>query len=149
MNENSWENVPEDVSTWFGFVYRIERINAKEGEKKYYWGCKMFFRNITRPPLKGKKRKRKDVKESDWKDYYGSSENLKADVIKYGKHNFRRIIIKLCSCKWQLKYEEMVEQIKNNVLFRDDTYNGIINVRIGVVPKNLKNEYKMLDSSIK
>lgn len=144
-----WENVPEKIEDWFGFVYRIERLNAAEGEKKYYWGCKMFHKNITRPPLKGKKRKRKDIKESDWRDYYGSSENLKADVLKHGKHNFKRTILKLCSCKWQLKYEEMLEQIKNNVLFRDDTYNGIINVRIGTVPKDLKKEYEIKVLSIK
>jgi hypothetical protein len=138
-----WENIPENIDKWFGFVYCIERINACQGEKKYYWGCKQFKKNVKLPPLKGKKRKRRKESESDWKNYYGSSEELKKDVILHGKENFKRTILKLCTCKWQLKYEELVTQLENKVLFRDDTYNGIIHVRINSVPKALKENYAL------
>ena len=139
-----WENVPDNINEWFGFVYLIERLTAKEGEKKYYWGCKMLKKTLKLKPLKGFKRKRKKICETDWKDYYGSSEELKKDVELHGKENFKRIILKLCTCKWQLKYEELKFQIENNVLFRNDTYNGIVNVRIGKCPKDLKEHYSKL-----
>ena len=140
-----WGNIPADIENWFGFVYCIERLNAEQGEKRFYWGCKQFIKRTKMPPLKGKKRKRKKVSESDWRDYYGSSEELKNDVEKHGKENFRRIILKLCTCKWQIKYEELKIQIDNNVLFRDDSYNGIVNLRIGKVPKDLKKHYEHLN----
>jgi hypothetical protein len=137
-----WENTPKDIEKWFGFVYLIERLNAKKGEKKYYWGCKQFFSRLTRPPLKGKIKKRKIIKQSDWKTYYGSSEELKKDVKLHGIENFKRTILKLCTCKWEMKYQELKYQIDNNVLFRDDTYNGIIHIRLNRVPKDLKEYYK-------
>ena len=136
-----WGNIPTDVENWFGFVYCIERINAKEGEKKYYWGCKQFIRNSKLPPLKGKTRKRKVVKESDWRNYYGSSEELKKDLATHGKENFKRTILKLCVSKWHLKYEELKTQIDNDAILRDDAYNGIINLRITKLPKSLREIY--------
>ena len=136
-----WDNIPTDVENWFGFVYCIERINAKEGEKKYYWGCKQFIRNSKLPPLKGKTRKRKVVKESDWRNYYGSSEELKKDLATHGKENFKRTILKLCVSKWHLKYEELKTQIDNDAILRDDAYNGIINLRITKLPKSLREIY--------
>lgn len=142
-----WENIPNDVENWFGFVYCIERLNAKNSEKRYYWGCKQFISNLRLPPLKGKTRKRKVIKQSDWRKYYGSSEELKKDVLLHGKDNFKRTILKLCTCKWQLKYEELKIQMHNNVLLRDDVYNGIIHVRINHPPKSLKEHYK-LESSL-
>ena len=136
-----WDNIPTDVENWFGFVYCIERINAKEGEKKYYLGCKQFIRNSKLPPLKGKTRKRKVVKESDWRNYYGSSEELKKDLATHGKENFKRTILKLCVSKWHLKYEELKTQIDNDAILRDDAYNGIINLRITKLPKSLREIY--------
>jgi hypothetical protein len=137
-----WENIPEKIENYFGFVYLIERINAGIGEKKYYWGCKQFFSKISKPPLKGKTRKRRVVKQSDWKSYYGSSKELLFDIEKYGKESFKRTILKCCTSKWQMKYEELNYQIQNNVLFRDDVYNGIIHVRLNRAPQNLKGFYQ-------
>lgn len=139
-----WQNVPEDINNWFGFVYLIERLNAKEGERKYYWGCKHLKKVVKLPPKKGFNRKRKVEKESDWRNYYGSSQELLLDIEKYGKDNFKRTILKLCTCKWQLKYEELKLQIENNVLLRDDCYNSIVNLRINKCPKALKEYYTNL-----
>ena len=41
-----WENIPNNIENWLGFVYVIERINAKDNEKRYYWGCKQFVKNL-------------------------------------------------------------------------------------------------------
>jgi len=136
-----WENIPADIENWLGFVYLIERLNAKEGERKYYWGCKQFKKKVTRKPLKGKVNRRRSVAESDWREYYGSSKELLKDIELHGKDQFKRTILKMCKSKWQLKFEELNYQIANKVLLRDDSYNGIINLRIGKVPTELRAEY--------
>jgi hypothetical protein len=139
MNENSWENVPEDVSTWFGFVYRITCIS--NGKK--YIGKKQFWSNQKRPPLKGQKRSRRVTKESDWKKYYGSSNDLKEDLQKYGKENFKREILELTTCKWESAYLELMWQLKENAILREDYYNGIINIRLNGPPKDLVEKYRV------
>ena len=119
----------------FGFIYEItNKINGKK-----YIGKKQCVRKIKRKPLKGKTRNRIDHKESDWKTYTSSSNELNEDIKKYGKENFEFHILKVCGSKWELGYEEIKEQIARDVLRRDDYYNGIINVRIGTPPKSLIN----------
>ncbi len=63
------EEVPENV---FGFVYLIECTNGKA-----YIGRK-YFTKAGYKVVKGKRKKLR--KESDWKDYYGSSKDLLADL---------------------------------------------------------------------
>jgi hypothetical protein len=122
--------VHEDM---FGFIYEI--TNKVSGKK--YIGKKQCIRKIKRKPLKGKTRNRIDHKESDWKTYTSSSNELNEDIQKHGKENFEFRILKVCGSKWELGYEEIKEQIARDVLRRDDYYNGIINVRIGTPPKSL------------
>jgi hypothetical protein len=122
--------IPNDM---FGFVYEIHNLP----ENKKYIGKKQCVSRIKRKPLKGKKRNRIDYKESDWKTYTSSSEQLNADIQRLGKENFIFKIIKICNSKWELAYFEIKEQIEKNVLLREDYYNGIINVRIGSPPKSL------------
>ena len=117
----------------FGFIYEItNKVNGKK-----YIGKKQCVRKIKRKPLKGKTRNRIDHKESDWKTYTSSSNDLNEDIQKHGKDNFEFRILKICGSKWELGYEEIKEQIARDVLRRDDYYNGIINVRIGTPPKSL------------
>jgi hypothetical protein len=126
----------EDVyifENMFGFIYEItNKVNGKK-----YIGKKQCIRKIKRKPLKGKTRNRIDHKESDWKTYTSSSNDLNEDIQKHGKDNFEFRILKICGSKWELGYEEIKEQIARDVLRRDDYYNGIINVRIGTPPKSL------------
>lgn len=116
----------------FGFVYLI--TNKKD--KKYYIGCKLLSKTIKRKPLKGKKNKRIEVIESDWKTYTGSSNQLNKDIELLGKEQFDFQILKFVHSKSELKFEELMYQLMNNALFRDDFYNGIINVRLGK-PKDM------------
>jgi len=109
------------------FVYLI--TNKKNGKK--YIGKKLAKFKTTKPPLKGKKRKRKGTKESDWREYWGSSDHLKADVEKYGEENFIREILHVCPSRGVASYLEAQEQFERKVLLTDDYYNGIINVRVG------------------
>jgi hypothetical protein len=121
----------------FGFIYEIN--NNVTGRR--YIGKKQCNSRIKRKPLKGKTRNRIDYKESDWKAYTSSSNELNQDIDKYGKDKFSFKIIKACGSKWELAYEEIKLQIQENVLLRDDYYNGIINVRIGTPPKNIRTAY--------
>ena len=85
----------------------------------------------TKPPLKGKKNKRRGYKESDWRTYWGSNDYLKEDVIELGEDNFTREILYFCPSRGVASYLEAKEQFDREVLLSDDYYNGIINVRVG------------------
>lgn len=117
----------------FGFIYEITNtINQKK-----YIGKKQCKSKLKRKPLKGKKNKRIEIKESDWKEYTSSSNDLNKDIETYGKDKFIFKILKVCRSKWELAYFEIKEQLQREVLLRDDYYNGIINVRIGRPSKNM------------
>ena len=79
----------------------------------------------------GKKNKRRGYKESDWRDYWGSSDRLQEDVDKLGPKKFTREILYFCKSRAEMSYIEAREQFDRRVLETDDYYNGIINVRVG------------------
>jgi hypothetical protein len=109
------------------FVYLI--TNNTNG--MMYVGKKLAKFKVTKPPLKGKKNKRRSTKESDWQEYWGSSDRLKADVELLGAENFTREILYFCPSRGIASYLEAREQFERRVLETDDYYNGIINVRVG------------------
>lgn len=135
-----WIGLPEilDPDTHHSFVYRITNLNT--GLK--YIGKKMLWSTIRKPPLKGKKRKRIVVKPSDYKTYHGSSETLKADILKNGTDHYEREVLEIASCKWEAAWLELMYQLKENVLFNDDYLNGIVHIRLTNVPNHLKEKYK-------
>jgi len=113
-----------DLKQFVAFVYKI--TNKTNG--KFYIGYKQTIFLKTKQS-KGKKKKVKV--ESDWKDYWSSSEELKSDVAKLGEHNFEREILYFCLSKSMASYLEMREQIDRRVLENPElTYNGIINARV-------------------
>ena len=118
------KTLPDDCE---GFVYLITNLT---NDKKYV-GKKLARFKVTRPPLKGKKNKRRSSKESDWKTYWGSSDHLNADVASLGEDNFIREILHYCQSRGMLSYLEAKEQFDREVLLSDEYYNGIINVRVG------------------
>jgi hypothetical protein len=97
----------EQIGSYYGFVYLIECL---ENDRKYL-GRKYFW--SFRTP-KGKKRKVKS--ESDWKKYYGSCPELKADIGKLGKDKFKRSILSLHKTLGKTNYEETRVLFLNNVL---------------------------------
>ena len=110
--ENPWlyEGKPftsDDIGDFFGFVYRI--TNLQSGRQ--YIGRKYFYQK--RKPKGGKRRV---TSESDWKRYYGSSDELKQDVKEYGRDNFRREIISLHTTLGKVNYEETRQLFLNDVL---------------------------------
>jgi hypothetical protein len=96
-----------------------------------YVGKKLAKFKKTRPPLKGRINKRRSKVESDWREYWGSSDHLLEDVEKLGEKNFTRQILYICSGRGAMSYLEAREQFERRVLESDDYYNGIINVRVG------------------
>jgi hypothetical protein len=109
------------------FVYVIENLL----DNRKYIGKKIARFKKSRPPLKGKKNKRRSTVESNWRDYWGSNDHLKQDVERLGAENFTRTIIYFCPSRGVASYLEAAEQMKRRVLETDEYYNGIINVRIG------------------
>ena len=121
-----------DFKKNFGFVYKT--INLKTS--KFYIGKKTFLHNkkkkLTKkelavmPVTRGRTATTKiEQVDSGWKDYYGSSKELVADIKTYGKENFKRIILDFCDTKKQLTYSEVFWQMTERVLFVD-TYNDNI-----------------------
>ena len=103
--ENPWfyKDTPftsDDIGDFFGFVYRI--TNLQSG--KQYIGRKYFWQK--RKPSGGKRRV---TSESNWKKYYGSSEELKQDIRSHGRDNFRREILSLHTTLGKVNYEETVQ----------------------------------------
>lgn len=115
----------ESDEKYVGFVYIIENLT----NNRRYIGKKLF-RSTRRTKVKGKTRRKKVVKQSDWLDYYGSNKELNEDVKRLGKENFKRTILHLCKSKGTTNYYEAYEQIQHNVLTTDDFYNDHIYVRV-------------------
>jgi hypothetical protein len=117
----------EQTDGYIGFVYLI--TNTISG--RAYIGRKLLKKRSSKPPLKGKKRKRRFITESNWRDYYGSSEELTADVTKLGADNFDREILMFCKSKGELNYWEAAHQFEKRVLFDPAKwYNGWISCKI-------------------
>lgn len=129
------EFTSDKIGEYIGFVYCL--TDTENGKK--YIGKKKFRRKITKPPLKGKTRKRRETKESDWQTYYGSSPETQALVAEHGGARFKREILHLCTSLGEMSYMELKEQVERKVLLTDEYYNKIIQVRIHAAHvKNVK-----------
>jgi hypothetical protein len=124
-NGKSFES--EDINEYYGFIYRI--TNTVNGFD--YVGRKYFKTIKKRPPLKGKKNKRRETVETDWKEYWGSSARLVEDMARLGKDKFTREIIHLCKSRGETNYMEAYYQFKEGVLLKENNYNGIIQIKLG------------------
>lgn len=121
------ELVTENSKVPYGFIYLITNLT----NNKKYIGKKQCKTVLKRRPLKGKKNKRHEERETDWRTYTSSSRELNDDIQLLGKENFKFEILKFCDSKWTLAYEEAKIQFEEEVLLKDEYYNGIINLRIG------------------
>ncbi len=108
-NGRAFLNAPEDH---YGFIYKI----TDKDTGRAYIGKKCFWFKVTRPALKGHKRRRVSHKESNWRVYWGSCAELLREVKEYGEEAFTREILRLCKTRREHTYAEVEMQVKADVL---------------------------------
>lgn len=113
----------------FGFIYRIVHIPSD----KAYIGKKVLFHNrkvkLTKKELKeyegvvGRRPSfRIAVKESDWKNYWGSNKYLKELMKEEPIENFERQILACAPTKKLLTYYEVKYQMVYQVLEKPEEF---------------------------
>jgi hypothetical protein len=113
-----------DFTEYYGYIYMT--VHTKTG--RTYIGKKAFQHTTNKklgkkelaelPVARGKKPTKKQViKESDWKTYYGSANEIKL----LPKDEMKRYVIMLCKTKKQLTYCETKYLFQYNVL-EDDRF---------------------------
>jgi hypothetical protein len=123
------DELPEDC---VGFVYMI--TNTTNG--RMYIGKKLAkfsrtkYKTVTQKNGKKVKKKIRSKVDSDWQEYYGSSDALTKDIEALGKDKFYREILYYCTSKAETSYIEAREQFSRKVLESNDYYNGHIQVRV-------------------
>jgi hypothetical protein len=123
QDNGHWEYPNEfDINEYVGFCYLITSLVS--GKK--YIGKKFFFMTTHKPPLKGKTRKRKVVKESNWKKYTGSSYDLNEEIAKVGKENFKFQILSLHENRSSLAFREIELIVMKHAVQSDKFWNGLI-----------------------
>lgn len=112
------------ASNYEGFIYRITDNNGKMYIGKKSFNHKRKTRLSKKARVGTRKRVEIKIKDSGWKDYWGSSKEFLAYIAENGTKGFKREIIMLCSDKASLSYWEMHYLVQENVLFSDKYWNG-------------------------
>ena len=118
-----FEEAPEEYQ---GFVYEITEIDTN----KKYIGKKNFWKPKTLPITKTRKRRVRTRTESDWREYFGSSNELQSLVESRGSDKFKREILILCKTKGEMSYHEAKLQFERDVLLSDEYFNEFIGCKI-------------------
>lgn len=114
------ENLEKD---FFGFIYLI----TDNKNNKMYIGQKQF-KSHKYKTTKGIKKKIKC--ESDWKNYFSSSDIIKESVKNEGTTHIKREILYICSSKGQMNYVETKLQFDLGCLLDQKIWlNGIVNCK--------------------
>lgn len=123
------DSIPDE---YVGFVYCITNlVNGKKYiGKKLAKFTKTKYKMVTQKNGIKKRRKLRELIDSDWRDYYGSSDALKSDIESLGEENFSREILCFCKSKAECSYIEARTQMDMRVLESDQFYNGHIMVRV-------------------
>ncbi len=126
---NIINELPEDC---IGFVYLITNkiSNRKYIGKKLAKFSKTTYKTVKLKNGTKKKKKIRSKIDSDWREYWSSSEELKKDIALLGESNFTREILYFCKSKAECTYIEAREQFSRKVLETNEYYNGHIQVRV-------------------
>lgn len=118
FNNNTVDNPPKDA---IGFIYKI--TNLCNG--RMYIGKKLLTMATTKQ-INGKKKKAR--KESKWREYNGSNQELLQDIKQIGQNNIKKEILEwtytdsyhnYCEIKYQFKLD-----VLENVQFYNDNIGG-------------------------
>ena len=110
----------------FGFVYQTTHKSGKSyiGKKVLYFNRKVKLGKrelLALPPTRGRRATTKQVvKESDWKDYYGSHVEIKNIIVEEGVDVFTREILHICFNKKSLSYWENKYLFSLGVIEKDE-----------------------------
>ena len=144
--ENPWiyENEIFDgdlIKDYYGFVYLItgEQTGRRYIGRKYFWQ--------KRKPRTGSKRR--VTSESDWKKYYGSCPELKEDIKKYGKLDYKRQILSLHETKGLVNFEETKQLFLNNVLSEALDDGRPLYYNSNILGRYMRKDYGQFQSNIK
>ena len=144
--ENPWiyENEIFDgdlIKDYYGFVYLItgQTTGRKYIGRKYFWQ--------KRKPRTGSKRR--VTSESDWKKYYGSCPELKDDIKKYGKLDYKRQILSLHETKGFVNFEETKQLFLNNVLSEALDDGRPLYYNSNILGRYMRKDYGQFQSNIK
>ena len=123
------ETLPEEC---VGFVYLItcNLTGRKYIGKKLAKFSKTAYKTVKQKNGIKKKKKIRSKVDSDWREYWSSSDELKKDIASLGQDNFTREILFYCKSKSECTYIEARTQFERKVLESDDYYNGLISCRI-------------------
>jgi len=106
LDNGHWEfHTKMDPHKFFGFTYLIRCTKTGKG----YIGRKQYKHA-------GKKTSRNHGKEMAWRTYAGSSIHLAAHIRKVKAANIQFICLGEYSCRGDLVYAEVAEQVKRDVL---------------------------------
>ena len=122
-NGKEFSETPDDYT---GFVYLITEVDT--GKK--YIGKKNFYRPKILPKNSKRTRRKRIKVESDWRSYFGSSEQVQRLVEEKGESNYKREILRLCKSKGEMSYYEAKLQFEKDVLLSDEYYNEFIGCKI-------------------
>ena len=144
--ENPWiyENEIFDsdlIKDYYGFVYLI----TGQTTGRRYIGRKYFWQK--RKPRTGSKRR--VTSESDWKKYYGSCPELKDDIKKYGKLDYKRQILSLHETKGFVNFEETKQLFLNNVLSESLDDGKPLYYNSNILGRYMRKDYGQFQSNIK
>ena len=109
-----WQGLPDNFTPvgYEGFVYLV--VNTLTQQR--YIGRKYFWAK-TRKKVKGRKRRKLSVQESDWRFYKSSSEELKEDISRLGLAVFEFHVLSLHKTRGATNYHEVREQFVRDVLY--------------------------------
>lgn len=121
---------PEDA---IGYIYLITNLL----DNRIYVGRKMLSSNrkvrLTKKekllPENKRKTFKRVIKSTGWENYWGSSEDLLADVKLLGENKFKREILLFTTDKTSTSFYEMYFQIKYDVLFAPSYNKHIANTK--------------------
>lgn len=138
FNKEKVEDISFFPKNCYGFVYQITLSIDKE--TYYYIGRKNLYsktkKNLGKKELalltdKRLKKYKTIIKESDWKNYFGSNKKLKELINKQGvsKLNLHREILELCYSELELKYMEAKYIICSGAMENKYYFNDNISIK--------------------